>query len=236
MKKLLYFIPVFISLIGCQREELPETTSAAKEVYLQYADRKDLTVALIGDYCDYNAVMLQAQDAEGWLRLCEEFGVQKHVNASALDSAKVSSLTTADFTLDSNCSFGRIGADGTIEIPGTLGEFLTDLLDSVIKAEMGSGYRGNFLWDSTLRDTSFTFTHTQRWIDGELQEDNRDTIGGNGIPLPQNRLFHIATGHGNRGYLIHDDSDELTLWLFFYSTKDELSQIIDNIASKHIQQ
>ena len=128
MKRLLSLIlifnfqfSIFNFLVACQREELPETTSAAKEVYLQYADRKDLTVALIGDYCGYNAVMLQAQDASGWLQLCEEFGVQKHVNADALDSSKVSSLTTADFTLDSNCSFGRIGADGSIEIPGTLG-------------------------------------------------------------------------------------------------------------------
>lgn len=236
MKRLLYFILIFISLVGCQREELPETTSAAKDVYLQYADRKDLTVALIGDFKGYNAVMLQAQDAEGWLRLCEEFGVQKHVDADALDSTKVSSLKIANFNIDSNSSFGRIGADGTIEIPGTLGEFFTDLLDSVVKAEIGSGYRGYSLWDSTLVDTSFTFIHTQRWVNGEQKEDSRDTIGGNGIPLPQNRLIHLATGHGKRGYIIHDDSDELTLWLFFYSTKDELSQIIDNIASKHIQQ
>lgn len=236
MKRIVFPLLLLLA-VGCQREEeLPEATSAAKEVYMQYVDRKDLTVALIGDYKGYNAVMLQAQDADGWLQLCEEFGVKKHVDAEALDSTKVSSLTTANFTIDSSCSFGRIGEDGSIEIPGTLGEFLTDLLDSVVKAEMGGRSCGNSPWDSTLIDTSFTFTHTQRWLNGELQEDSHDTIGGNGIPLPKNRLFHIATGHGNRGYIIHDDSDELTLWLFFYSTMDELSQIIDNIVSKHIQQ
>ncbi len=85
MKRLL--LPLIILLLAaCQREaEMPEATSAAKEVYMQYADRKDLTVAMIGDYQGYNAVMLQAQDAEGWLRLCEEFGVKVNVDAAVLD-------------------------------------------------------------------------------------------------------------------------------------------------------
>ena len=74
MKQIIFPL-ILILLVACQRDEaLPEATSAAKEVYLQYADRKDLTVALIGDYQGYNAVMLQAQTTEDWLRLCEEFG------------------------------------------------------------------------------------------------------------------------------------------------------------------
>ena len=49
MKRLL--LPLIILLLAaCQREaEMPEATSAAKEVYMQYANRKDLTVAMIGD-------------------------------------------------------------------------------------------------------------------------------------------------------------------------------------------
>ena len=70
MKRLIF--PFILLLVACQHEEvMPEATSAAKEVYLQYADRKDLTVALIGNYQGYNAVMLQAQTKEDWLQLCD---------------------------------------------------------------------------------------------------------------------------------------------------------------------
>ncbi len=66
MKQIIFPL-ILILLVACQRDEaLPEATSAAKEVYLQYADRKDLTVALIGNYQGYNAVMLQAQTKEDW--------------------------------------------------------------------------------------------------------------------------------------------------------------------------
>ena len=52
MKRLL--LPLIILLLAaCQREaELPEATSAAKDVYMQYADRKDLTVAIMVLFLD----------------------------------------------------------------------------------------------------------------------------------------------------------------------------------------
>ena len=50
MKRIIYPL-ILLLLAACQHDDvLPEATSAAKEVYLQYADRKDLTVALIGNY------------------------------------------------------------------------------------------------------------------------------------------------------------------------------------------
>ena len=95
MKRIIYPL-ILLLLAACQHDDvLPEATSAAKEVYLQYADRKDLTVALIGNYQGYNAVMLQAQTKEDWLQLCEEFGVRNHVDSEALDTSRVSGLTIA---------------------------------------------------------------------------------------------------------------------------------------------
>ena len=215
---------MLLLLAACQREaDLPEATSAAKEVYLQYVDRKDLTVAMIGDYQGYNAVMLQAQDAEGWLRLCEEFGVGKSVNADALDSVKVSSLKTASLTAD---TFRFSGNPDTIQFPGTIGKFFTDLLDSVMQ-----GYTGHLLWD-----TAFSVTRHEHWVNGQLVDEGRDTVTGDDarqLTRPNDRLFRTATEHGHRGYLLHDDSQSLTLWLFFYSTKEELSQIINTITLIH---
>lgn len=184
--------------VSCQREELPEATSAAKEVYLQYADRKDLTVALIGDYHGYNAVMLQAQTKEDWLRLCEEFGVQKHVDADALDTTRVTSITKSSIQIDN--------------FEGTPGEAVTLLLDSLLK----------------VAEQSEMVTHRENYAQGVLV-DSSTTVGEDTIPV-SDRLMQTARSHGHIGYLIHDDSDNLTIWLFFYSNIEEFSQIIDNIS------
>lgn len=201
---------------------MPEATSAAKEVYMQYADRKDLTVAMIGDYQGYNAVMLQAQDAEGWLRLCEEFGVKVNVDAAVLDSTRVTSLMRSSYSADSH-SFSGTNLDS---LRTTMGEFITHLLDSVMESQAGFG-----LWD-----TAYTIKHSERWENGTLVDKSSDTLGGVAPSPSRSRLLDMAVDHGHRGFLIHDDSDDLTIWLFFYTTQEELSQIINNITSKYIQQ
>jgi hypothetical protein len=227
MKQLI--LPFLLLLLAaCQREaNLPEATSAAKEVYLQYAGRKDLTVALIGDYQGYNAVMLQAQDAESWLRLCEEFGVGKSVDAAALDSARVSSLKSVSFTADSLRFCGDIDS---LQIASAVGGIFTNLLDSLVRSKNGS----------SIVDTAYSYVHSEHWDNGVLIDSSTNVSGhpSHGIhslqlPITNDRLLHTATEHGNCGYLIHDDSPSLTIWLFFYSTKEELSQIINTITLTH---
>ena len=212
---------MMLLLTGCQREaDLPETTSAAKEIYMQYANRKDLTVALIGDYQGYNAVMLQAQDAEGWLRLCKEFAVNEHIEVSTLDTNRVSSLKTMSFTADTVSFFGN---PDTMQLPGIIGEFFGNLLDSVMRNETGH----------LLRDTAFAVTRHERWVNGQLVDTGSDTVIGNEArrqTRPNDRLLNTANDHGNGGYLIHGDSQSLALWLFFYSTPEELTQILNTIA------
>ena len=63
-------------------------------------------------------------------------------------------------------------------------------------------------------------------------DESTDTIGGVYIPASQDRLLHTATDHDNSGYVVYGDSDALTLWLFFYSTKEEMDQIFDNEIMK----
>jgi hypothetical protein len=207
MKRLL--LPLIILLLAaCQREaELPEATSAAKDVYMQYADRKDLTVAMIGDYQGYNAVMLQAQDAEGWLRLCEEFGVGKRVDATALDSTKVSSLT-----------IGKVRSTDGDDLQ-TLKNMLGD--DSVIIGNILSNAPVNI-----LIDTSFSIIRSEHWNQGILMDFSTLTDTGN-LQQKEVDLMQRAIVHGHSGYIVRDDSDMLTLWIFFYSTEDEKNQILN---------
>lgn len=230
MKKTVLFASLFLLAIlpaSCQRENpMPTTTTAAAEVYNQYANRKDLTVALIGDYHGYNAVMMQAQNNEAWLRLCKEFGVGKTVDVAALDSARITSITTGT----TNGSGSIISGSDTLHLPGIgIGEFFSGLLDS-LSNEIA---RGNNPHVSITLDTSIhTITHRQHWENGTLVDESTDTIGGIDIPAAQNRLLHTAIDHGNSGFLVYSESDALTLWLFFYSTKEEMDQIFDNVKKK----
>ena len=221
----IYNFLMLLLLAACQRDaDLPETTSAANEVYQQYADRKDLTVAIIGDYQGYNAVMLQAQDAEGWLRLCEEFGVGKRVDAVALDSTRISSLKSVSFNADTLRFCGNLDS---LPLPGSIGEIFADLLDSLVRSKTSG----------CIVDTAYSYVHSEHWDNGVLVDSSTNvsghpSLGGHTFPLapPTDRLLRTATERGNCGYLIHCDSPSLTIWLFFYSTKEELTQILNTIT------
>lgn len=221
MKKTIIALTLIL-LAACQRDNLlPESTSAAKEVYLQYADRKELTVALIGDYRGYNAVMLQAQTKEDWLRLCEEFGVQKNIDASTLDSTKVSSLTTVSKSSGTIRNVDSIFAAGDAR--------LQRIVDSVLQEALRSGKMSG----NVVIDTTYSFTHREQYDHGVLVDSS--TVTNLVTPLLDNGLLQIANRHGDSGYIIRDDSQSLTLWLFFYSTDAEKEQILNHVTSNNIQ-
>ena len=213
---------ILLLLVSCQHDEmLPEATSAAKEVYQQYADRKDLTVALIGDYQGYNAVMLQAQTTEDWLRLCEEFGVRKHVDAGTLDSTRVSSLTIASFNTG---NYNNI-EDVLSQLPdSSIREIVSHIYDSLNGLEP-TPYSQPY---SIRIDTAFAITKRMHYGHGVLVDSSciHDTV----IPHYLNkRLMNTTIEKGHTGYIIRDDSDALTLWLFFYSNDSEKTQILNTI-------
>ena len=221
MKQIILLLSLLL-LVACQRDEtMPETTSAAKEVYLQYADRKDLTVALIGNYQGYNAVMIQAQTTEDWLRLCEDFEVRKHMDADALDTTKVSSLTIASI---------NTGDNNNIE------EAMSHLSDSCIREIVSHIYDSlNGLEPIPYSQPYSIRIDTAYAITKHIHYDHGVLVDSSGIPdaaIPHylnKRLMNTTIEKGHSGYIIHDDSDALTLWLFFYSNDSEKTQILNTI-------
>ena len=219
MKQIIFPL-ILLLLSACQRDEvLPEATSAAKEVYLQYADRKDLTVALIGDYQGYNAVMLQAQTPEDWLQLCEEFGVRKYVDANALDSTRVSSLTIASVNARDYNSL----EDFESHADSNIREMVSHIADRLIKQK----FPPNSQPISIRIDTGYTVTKRMHYDHGVLVDSSG--IPDTAIPNWNKQLIKTTIVKGHSGYIIHDDSDALTLWLFFYSNDSEKNQILNTI-------
>lgn len=207
MKRLFIpFLLLMLAMTACHQDNIQaqsDATTAAQKVYKQYANRKELTVALIGDYQGYNAVMLTAQTPEGWLQLCEEFGIAKHADATALDTVKTTSLANAH-ALDEN------------------DEGLQTLLHEIIK--------GNPKINVNIDSCVTINTHVQ--YDHGVLVDSTTEVRNDKPNDNQLRLTETALQHGHTGYIIYDDSEKLTLWLFFYSTQDEQTQIINNVILK----
>ncbi len=223
MKRLLLPLTLLLLLLAaCQREEpLPEATTAAKAIYLKYADRTDLTVALVGGYRGFNAVMFEAPDHEAWLQLCDDFGVHHREDAGALDSVSVSSLKTTitrSYTLDS--------------VP-SMGEAFTQVLQELM-AQHGDPAAGVRI--DTLLYVDTVFTGSAQYDHGVLVDSVADTLIRQAIHHDTDPLMQTALQHGDSGYLVTSDSQRLTLCLFFYSTMEEMAQIINHVTNIHTHQ
>jgi len=76
MKRIFLLLTMAVLMLSCERNEMESPyTTAAKEIYKKYAPRENLTVALLGEYKGYNAVMLQAHTDEEWEFICKEFDI-----------------------------------------------------------------------------------------------------------------------------------------------------------------
>lgn len=76
MKRIFLLLTMAVLMLSCERNEMESPyTTAAKEIYKKYAPRENLTVALVGEYKGYNAVMIQAHTDEEWEFICKEFDI-----------------------------------------------------------------------------------------------------------------------------------------------------------------
>lgn len=188
MKRALYLI-LIAALAACQRPpRLSETLAAAGEVYNQFADREELTVALVGyqqpDGDTVTAVMIQAQSLEAWNALLLEQGLPQQTDSSARVSSAAVGYFHADTIRETMDSLAmRVSHDPALTIP--------------------------------LSSSSRTEVTRQRWVNGKKVMDT--TIVTNGLPQCRKpHLIETARNHGQKGYVMYTDGDGMTLWLFFY--------------------
>lgn len=122
MKRIFLLLTMAVLMLSCERNEMESPyTTAAKEIYKKYAPRENLTVALLGEYKGYNAVMLQAHTDEEWEFICKEFDIDPEKKKDIDDD-----LTKEKKNLD-------LGDTLQFEVEG-----LGDILKIIIKTALDS--------------------------------------------------------------------------------------------------
>ncbi len=87
MKRIFLLLTMTAVMLSCEKNEMESPyTTAAKEIYNKYAPRENLTVALLGEYKGYNAVMLQAHTDEEWQFICKEFDLDPEKKMEEISS------------------------------------------------------------------------------------------------------------------------------------------------------
>lgn len=245
-KHSIQIIAMLFLAVSCQKGTAqPEPHSAARQIYKQYANVEGLTVALVENYATkgdtINAVMIQAQNPDAWQRLLSDFdfGLQQ---IPAPDPA----------TKASYLSISRIHAD-TLRgdtIRDDINEFLNTKIQEIVTEELLNEKLQEFMPDMSKRDslllnalksmpmnfdtsivhsdTSIAVTNSQTWVNGHKVSDITTTDST--AHIHHNRRLMEATLNGQEnGYIVHAESDEMTLWLFFYSSPEQHDAILDRI-------
>lgn len=140
-----------------------------------YAYREDLTVAIIGDYNGYNAVMLQAHDNRGWLRLYEELDAEVHVGALGLDTTRVSSLASATIRIDSGRCFGCMDDFDSVMQHFNFSNEVREVVDGMIDPSMRKAMARS-PHAAVKCDTAIKIAQQQQWQNGQLVNEWNDTM------------------------------------------------------------
>lgn len=224
MKRLLFITSVLLCCMpACSKSDnLPNNTKAAMKMYEMYATRQDLNVVMIGDYSKggntYDALMLQAITDEVWDSLLAEFGI---VLLEGFD--QISSLTSTQVTTSSKI-------DNLEELVAALSDSIMDVIQSEVKYH-------------TTR-TKKVYAEGVLVKDSSEEEANtiRDTINDNNLKkglvsgIANSLGMHIdadiaqaAANEGKTGYVIHLESFNHTIWLFFYDSPEGYNAIMQHV-------
>lgn len=233
MKRLLSLIFISTLIICCvlactKENNMPDNTSFAIKMYEKYASRQDLTVAMIGNYSKggdtYDALMLQALTDNAWDSLMAEFGIEP------LDGFdQISSLTTT-----------RVSCSGDIDDLESLAAAIADSIMGQIQGEVKSHVtytsktylNGELLEDETTEDdeSAILDTITASKLKNGLLSGIFNSLGMH----VDDDLAEAAIKEGKTGYVVHLESRDRTIWLFFYDSQegyDAIMQHVENTAA-----
>ena len=231
-----FFIPFLLLplAIACQSIK-SEAASAAEEYYLKYADRKDLTVALVSGYekegTTLNVVKLQAHDKQTFKQLLADFDVKTEPVGDKQKPVADDASKTRTTTLTKNESFVIVNGDTLANAPvlssfSDFGSYVDSVMRTIAVDENG---RLKVTKD-TVYDSVMTVRHRKTYDHGVLVSESSDTTAdADFLNERRGALMKTASTYGNRGFGTLSDDENLTLWLLFYNSMEEFGAILDNI-------
>ena len=243
-----------MSVLSCKSSQVePNDINKAKEIYKKYASRNDLTVALIGEYKGYNAVMLKAHTDEEWEFICKEFDIkpEKEINQEFINKRTVVSKSdTSSKNMEDVENFIE-NIDTHIDSLINDKEFRNRRTTVFLKSDTSFGNIEdveNFIKDKNIDididiDTLIDIDTSDFVMDCEGIKDILDKVLDTFIVEmmkdsivnetfgndPEFLKKQLKEGECN-GKLTHTDYDNKTIWIYYYTTNEEFERISKDMS------
>ena len=243
MKNLFAFLTILtmMALASCSShtESSSESGNAALDLYYQYADRENLTVAYLGDFslegCKIDALMIQANDEEDWERLKNEFGMQSDADSLWDSSASPEGEKKVSVGLEIDADFvSELGLD-TITDLGQVDERRFNRLTQIIADKMREVVNATVADDSPviIGDKSMSLDEYLNTLAVAVANDLLNEVVEKNKAVRQNHTIdssNMEAGDSTRrGYVSAADNDKHIIWLFFYDNQEECNTILTHI-------
>jgi len=251
-------ILVLAAVAACRDKTVApcDNGNAALEVYCQYADNENLTVAYLGDFeidgKAIDAVMLQAHDDDEWLALRESFDISPSRIASCdrPSCGENHQVVSVGVGIESNF-LETLGIDSLTDRSQITEEHIQKCAHDV--ASQIRDILSNFQeTDSLMPANAFLVGDDSIEIDTSLSYDDYVNAVADGIarniieeyfaaldsvkadnsslsPQKADPILNEAKENGHGGYVTAADYNNQTLWLFFYDDQSELGNILEHI-------
>ena len=246
MKNLFAFLTVLtmMALASCtghsgNTEILSESGNTALDLYYQYADRENLTVAYLGDFslegCKIDALMIQANDEEDWEQLKNEFGMQSDADSLWDSSASPEGEKKVSVGLEIDADFvSELGLD-TITDLGQVDEERFNRMTQIIADKMREVVDATVADDSPviIGDKSMSLDEYLNTLAVAVANDLLNEVVEKNKAVRQNHTIdssNMEAGDSTRrGYVSAADNNNRTIWLFFYNSQEECNNILTHI-------
>ena len=246
MKNLFAFLTVLtmMALASCtghsgNTEILSESGNTALDLYYQYADRENLTVAYLGDFslegCKIDALMIQANDEEDWEQLKNEFGMQSDADSLWDSSASPEGEKKVSVGLEIDADFvSELGLD-TITDLGQVDERRFNRMTQIIADKMREVVNATVADDSPviIGDKSMSLDEYLNTLAVAVANDLLNEVVEKNKAARQNDTLDASNMEAGdstrRGYVSAADNNNRTIWLFFYNSQEECNNILTHI-------
>lgn len=198
MKNFIITLAALLVFASCQKKtENNCALSAAENIYNQYSTVEGLTVALIGNH------LVKGDTINAVMLQADSYSIwtwlldEFDIPQAPTPTAKVSSAAITYFHPDT--------------IVGDMDDYFDEIMNSMFS-------------DAPHWDGDITVTNRQSWVNGVKVSDSTVVDTTTGF-APNRKLMNAAIGDRQTGFVVHSESDEMTLWFFFYENESQFKKI-----------